>query len=261
MTTTTSTANAKAKVSVLCPECRRENEPERVYCHDCGTRLDRSAVHVKKEPIEDTHKRVKRMFDPQRARIKALLRRVFDTIAGAGLLAMVVVMFLPPDVPPPNKNQVLVSSLRGDLETMATKGLPAQKQLSEEDANAFIASALKPKQTALDKPFLPFKRALMTFREGRGAITVERSLSGYWSVYTSCSVAPVLKNGKLLGKIESGHIGRLPVHPKLAQFMGVLFGDVVAVLERDVKAVSKLGAVEVHDKSVTLGAPTPTPAP
>jgi predicted amidophosphoribosyltransferase len=61
MTTTTTTSTPK----LFCPECRRENEPERIYCHDCGTRLDRSAAaRSKKEPIQDTHKRVKRMFDP-----------------------------------------------------------------------------------------------------------------------------------------------------------------------------------------------------
>lgn len=256
---TTTTTPAKTSTKVLCPECRRENEPERVYCHDCGTRLDRSAVLVKKEPIEDTHKRVKRMFDPQRAKMRALAVSVTKMLLGAGLLAVVVDMFLPPDVPPPSKNQLLISSLRIDLEGMTTKGQPAQKQVSEEEANGFIASALKTKQTALDKPLLTFKRAVVSIREGRGAITTERQVSGYWPVYTSCSFAPVLKDGKLLGKIQGGHIGRLPIHPKLAQHMGVLFGDVIAVLDRDFKLISKLGAIELHDKSVTLRAPTPAP--
>lgn len=55
---------------LLCPECQRENESERVYCHDCGARLDRSAVAPTKEPPKDTHKRLKKFFDPQRARIR-----------------------------------------------------------------------------------------------------------------------------------------------------------------------------------------------
>jgi len=68
---TPTTPKPKTSTKLLCPECRRENESERVYCHDCGTRLDRAAVRFKKEPIADTHKRVKRMFDPTRAKIKA----------------------------------------------------------------------------------------------------------------------------------------------------------------------------------------------
>src|SRR5207248_2542951 len=31
-------------VQLTCPECRRDNEAERIYCHDCGARLDRSAL-------------------------------------------------------------------------------------------------------------------------------------------------------------------------------------------------------------------------
>src|SRR5436305_15033329 len=111
MTTTTTAATT---TKLLCPECRRENEPERIYCHACGTRLDRAAVRFKKEPIQDTHNRVKRMFDPQRAKIYAFLRGFGRVIFGAGLVALLLDMVLPPDVPPKTKNEVLVSGLRFD---------------------------------------------------------------------------------------------------------------------------------------------------
>lgn len=256
---TTTTTPAKPSPKVLCPECRRENEPERVYCHDCGTRLDRSVVHVKKEPVEDTQKRVKRMFDPQRARVRALVVGITKMLLGAGLLAMVVDMLIPPDVPPSSKELLLISSLRDELESMTKKGQPAQRQFSEDDANKLMASALKTKQGALDKPLLPYKRTVVAFKEGQCTITTERSLSGYWSVYTSCILAPEVKDGKLLGKIAGGRIGRLPIHPKLAQHMGVLFADVSAALDRDYKLISKLGALEFHDKSITLKAPASAP--
>jgi uncharacterized membrane protein YvbJ len=58
--------------AVVCTECRHENESERVYCHGCGARLDRTAVKKAKEAPEDAQKRVKKMFDPQRERMRAL---------------------------------------------------------------------------------------------------------------------------------------------------------------------------------------------
>jgi len=255
MTTTTSTTTSTTKL--LCPECRRENEPERVYCHDCGARLDRTAVRVKKEPIQDTHKRVKRMFDPQRAKLKALGLTATRVIFGAGFAALVLDIVLPPDVPAPSKNQVLVSSLRFDLESMATKRVPTHKEVSEQEANVFVASALKSKQSALDLPLLSFKRALVTFHEKRCVLTTERSLQDYWPLYTTCIYAPELKDGRITAKVEGGRIGRLPIHPKLAQYMNVMFGDVFAALDRDAKLVSKIGGWELHEKSVTLIAPTP----
>ena len=35
---------SKQMIKLVCPECQRQNEPERIYCHDCGARLDRSAL-------------------------------------------------------------------------------------------------------------------------------------------------------------------------------------------------------------------------
>src|SRR5437588_527142 len=119
---TTSTAT-----KLLCPECQRENESERVYCHDCGTRLDRSAVRFRKEPIQDTHKRVRRMFDPQRAKIRAIGISLGRIVVGAGMVAVLLDMILPPDLPAPTKNDVLISGLRFDLESMAAKRQPPQK--------------------------------------------------------------------------------------------------------------------------------------
>src|SRR5436305_14599718 len=101
MTTTTTAATT---TKLLCPECQRENESERIYCHECGTRLDRAAVRIKKEPIQDTHKRVKRMFDPQRAKIRALGMSLGRVIVGAGVAALLLDMVLPPDIPAAPKN-------------------------------------------------------------------------------------------------------------------------------------------------------------
>lgn len=250
--TTTPTAT-----KLLCPECRRENEPERIYCHHCGTRLDRSAVRFKKEPIDDTRKRVRQMFDPQRARIRAYFFAVSKMILGAGALAVALDIVLPPDVPPPVKNQVLVSALRFDLEGMASKHQPLQKQISEDEANAFMTAALRSKQPSLDKPLLPFKRACLAFHEKQCSLTAERSLLGFWSVYITCVYSPELSSGRLSGKIVAGRIGRLPVHPNLAQFMGTLFSDVLSALDRDTKLVSSLGSIDFHEKVVSLSAVTP----
>lgn len=254
MTTSTET-------KLLCPECRRENEAERVYCHDCGTRLDRSAVRIKKEPIQDTHKRVKRMFDPQRAKIRAIAVSLGRVIFGAGMVALLVDMALPPDVPAPKKNEVLISGLRFDLESMVTKHQPPQKELSDEEANAFVASAVRSKSASLAKPMLSFKRAVIAFHERQCVVTAERSFLDYWSVYTTCIFEPQLKNGQLYGRIVGGHIGRLPIHPKLAQHMGVLFTDLAGALDRDLKLIYKMGGLEFHEKNVTISAPSAPATP
>jgi hypothetical protein len=252
MTTSTATAT-----KTLCPECRHENEPERIYCHECGTRLDRTAVRLKKEPVEDTHKRVKQMFDPTRAKMRAMVSEAVKLILGAGLVAILVDMGLPPDVPAPVKNRMLVSTFRFDLEAMATKHQPPRKECSEDEVNGVLASAVRRKQASLDKPFLPFKRAVVRFYEQRCDITAERSIGGYLSVYTTCSYVPELKEGHLSGKITAARIGRLAIHPKVAQYMGILLADLGPALDSDLKLLSRMGAIELHDKLLILTAKSP----
>ena len=43
-------------------------------------------------------------------------------------------------------------------------------------------------------------------------------------------------------------------YPQVAQFMGVLFSDIWAALDRDIRMVRKLGAIEFQDKKVILTA-------
>jgi hypothetical protein len=250
MTTTTT--------KLACPECRHENEAERIYCHSCGGRLDRSgaAVRNSKENVQETRQRMRKLFDPQGAKLRASFFKISKLVLGACAIAAVIQIISPPDVPAPVKTQVIPSQIRFELENAATRHQPAQLQYTEEQVNAFLMYALKAKQSSLDKPLLVFKRALVGFREGTCAVTAERSLFGY-SFYLTCSYAPVLSEGKIEGSSKGGSIGRLPIHPQVAQFMGVLFSDIWSALGGEIKLVRKLGAIEFHDKSVVLAAQQP----
>lgn len=242
--------------TVVCGECRYENEPERIYCHGCGARLDRSAVKVRKENVQDARKRVRKLFDPQRARIRALFFKISKVVLGACLLAGLFQILLPPDVPASAKTAILASQIRLDLEGATTRHQPSQLHYTDEQVNAFLAYALKSKQKALDQPLLEFKRTVVAFQEGSCAITMERSFFGY-SLYTTAICAPKLIGGKLVATSKGGRLGRLPIHPQLAQFMGVFFADLHAALDRELKLVAKMGTIEVHDKAVLMTAPAP----
>lgn len=250
MTTTSTT-------KLICPECQHENEPERVYCHSCGAKLDRSAVAVTKEPVKDTRQRVKRMFDPTRAKIRFLFFKTSRMILSAGGLALLILMILPPDIPEPTNALVLASQTRIDMENAIMRHQPAQLQFSEDQVNAYLASALKTKQTALNKPLLEFKRALAAFREGACIITQERAVFGF-SLFASSGYSVRLNEGKLVTANRGGSIGRMPIHPKLMEFGDIMFADVWSALGPDIKLVSKFNGIEFHDKSAVLvlvGAP------
>jgi hypothetical protein len=243
-------------IKLVCPECRRENEPERIYCHDCGARLDRSAlakVAPKGEDAKETHRRLKSMFDPHRARVRLMFFKICKLILGACILAALIQMLLPADVPPRVKGAELPPQINFDLEhAMETHGAPPLSY-TEAQVTAYLGSALRSKQAALSK-LLNFERALVKFDEGTCRITVERSLFGF-SVYTATSHLVKLQDGKLIASNNGGSIGRLPIHPALMKYADPIFGDLWAALEREKKLVVKMSAIEFHPRTVALTPP------
>jgi len=240
---------------LVCSECAHENELERIYCHNCGARLDRSGVSIPKERPDETRKRMRTFFDPQRAKLRHLSFRFGKLIVGACATAAVVQMILPLDVPPPVKALLLPSQISLELENAITYHRPAQLQYTEEQVNAYLASALKSKQKSLNKPLLEFERAIIGFGEGRVTIIAERSLFGY-SLYSSCSFAINLKEGKIAASNKGGTIGRLPIHPEIMKVMDSIFADLWSALERERKLVAKMSAIEFHEKGALLSAPS-----
>lgn len=240
-------------IKLVCPECRRENEPERIYCHDCGARLDRSALAKAPQKAEDptaTHKRVKAMFDPGRAVMK---KRFFDyskLILGALAVAAIVQMVRAPDLPEKPKTSMLPVQLSLDLENATmTPGSP-QLRYSDEQLNQYLGYALKSKQTALSS-YLNFERAIVGLEQDLCRVTVERSLYGF-SLYMTTAFSAAVGETGLVVKNKGGAIGRMPVHPLLMQYSGILFKDVAGVLERERKSLAKLAAIEVQPKLLVL---------
>ncbi|MDQ6656398.1 MAG: zinc ribbon domain-containing protein [Verrucomicrobiota bacterium] len=240
-------------MKLICPECRRENEPERIYCHECGARLDRSAL-TKEAPKEEdskaTQKRVRAMFDGRRAKLRRQFFQGAKLVLGALLIAVIVQMVRSPDLPEAPPAAEMPPQINLDLENATMSGRAAPLQYTDGQVNAYLAYVLKGKKAALSK-YLQFEEAFVGFDEGSCSITMGRSLFG-WPLFTTASLVPQLQNGNLSAQVRSGSIGRLPVHPALMQFSGFLFADLRAVLDRERKLIAKLGAIECHPKAVVL---------
>ena len=240
-------------IKLVCPECRRENEPERIYCHDCGARLDRTAlakIAPKGEDAKDTQRRLKAMLDPQRAKIRHLFFKTSKMILGALATAALIQMLLPPDLPPRAKSGEFPPQINLDLENALLNHQTAPLQYTEAQVNAYLGSALKSKQAALNK-YLNFERAVANFDETVCKITAERSLFGY-SVYTSTSSKVTVQNGTINATNLGGSIGRLPIHPLLMKYSDVLFADLWGALDRERKSVAKMATIEFHPQAVVL---------
>jgi len=248
---------AATTVSLTCPECRHENEIERIYCHSCGTRLDRSALSARKMPQteapEEIQKRLQGMFNQRKARIRSLLLQALKLTLAAGVAAIVVEMLIPPDVPHNKKSDNLPPQINMDLEMMIQYHRPPFLRYDEDGVNGFIANTLRTKKEKLNHPLIDFNRAIARFSDGRCRLTVERSIFGY-SIYMSGIYAVELRDGKLSSPVGGGSVGRLQIHPQLMKYAGFLFGDLVTAMQREAKQLSRIGSIEFHDKEVILAA-------
>ena len=240
-------------MKLICPECRRENEAERIYCHDCGARLDRSAlakIAPKGEDAKETQRRLRTMLDPQRAKMRLMFFKSSKFVLGAFATAAVIQMALPPDVPPRTKGGEFPPQINLDIENAALNQGAPPLQYTEAQVNAFLGSALKSKQAALSK-LLQFERAIVRFEENICHVTAQRSLFGF-SVYTTTSSKLSLDNGTLKAANNGGRIGRLPVHPLLMKYSDPIFSDLWTALDRERKALAKMNAIEFHPQAVVL---------
>lgn len=240
-------------ITLVCPECRRENEAERIYCHDCGARLDRTSlakVVPKAEDVKETQRRLRSMLDPQRAKMRLLFFKISKLILGAAATAAIVQMLLPPDVPPRAKTGEFPPQINLDIENATMNHGSPPLQYTEAQVNAYLGSALRNKQPALSK-VLQFERAIANFDENVCRITMQRSLFGY-SLYTATSAKVTVQDGALKSTNNGGSIGRLPVHPLVMKYADPIFGDLWGALDRERKSVSKMAAIEFHPQAVVL---------
>src|SRR6266487_4367702 len=248
MTTTTT------MTKLVCAECRHENEAERVYCHNCGERLDRSTVTAQKkaQDPQEAHRRLQKMLGPP-----SMARRNFFTVSKVALAAAVVAALaeiaLPPEFPAPTK--AVPPQVDLDLENAAFYQKAGPLEYSQDQINAYLAYRLTSKKNALNKPFLTFVRATASFRDGACTIGMERSLFGH-SIYSQTSYRVDAGAGKIAATNVGGWIGRLPVHPTIMRFADIIFADLWSALERERKLLAKMGAVSFHDGGVTITTPT-----
>ena len=245
MTTTTMT-------KIVCGECRHENEAERIYCHNCGERLDRSAAAAQKPMVDptETHRRLQKMLGPP-SRVRHNFFAVSKLVLAAVAAAALVEMALPPELPAPTK--IVSPQIDLDLENAHLR--PSPLEYSQDQINAYLTYRLISKKKALTYPFLTFVRATASFREGACTITMERSLFGY-SIFSRTSHRVETNAGKIAATNVGGWIGRLPIHPVVMQFGDIIFADLWSALDRERKLIGKMGAVNFHESSVTISAPT-----
>jgi hypothetical protein len=240
---------------LVCPDCQYENESERIYCHSCGARLDRSKLIPGAAGLGDpdvkTQQHLKKLFQGGQGNVKRPALKLAKVVLGALCLAAIIVMALPPDLPPPTKNYTFAPMINMDMVSATSGHQGASLVYNEEQVNSYIASNLRRKDSPANQGYFPLRRIQVQFEEGVCGINTERQLLGY-SIYSGSSYRVKIDRGKIISTSTSGYIGRMPIHPVVMKYTDIVLQKAWDSLARERNSVAKLASIEFHPQSVTL---------
>lgn len=244
--------------TIPCKQCGHVNEGERVYCHNCGTKLDRSVLPppetTAKETSAQARKRVQRLTSPMRGFFaggwRALLKALLGALAAAALIQMVRA---PDGVPPsPKKGELndappLALVLQQNLDAR----VPQRLGMSQDLINSYLGATLKAQPNPTLGDMLKFERAFVRLDENVCHIIMAHSFLGYPLYVGSAYHLSIGKDG-IAAANAGGSIGRLPIHPMLMRYGGALFDKLWDALSREHKLMDRMQSIEVHKGQIVV---------
>ena len=241
--------------TITCKECGHSNESQRIYCHNCGVKLDRSILPPEatlEETQEDVRKRVTSTVTPQTGFFARGWQSALETLAWSILAAVLVQVCRTPDGVPVVRDDLVEKPMipmlmnRAMLESTSTR-----LSISEEIANNYLGSTIKPAETGLYDKELKFLRAFVHFKKGTCEFATEQSIFDY-PLYVSAIYKLQIADNKVNAICVGGSLGRMPVHPLIMQYGGVLFQTLWDVLSREHNLIDKMQLIELNEREIVL---------
>ena len=234
---------------LTCTSCQHENEIERVYCHNCGEKLDRSLLPTfdGTKSVEDREKesrKVKNLMNPNRfAWVRNfrtfVLLEIFAALVAAGYLATQA----PENVPAPGKDRFPELEV-GDVWAGMVKAKPSVSVTFKEfDLNYYLRKTVKGTAGPMG---IKFVRAFAHLEPGLVTAATQYDLWGL-PIYTGSTFKPVLAGGKWDADIAQFAIGRLTIPVGLAKLVKldtVTLGSLSQVFEKEIKNLDRIEKIE-----------------
>lgn len=243
-----------------CKECGYENEQERVYCHECGVKLDRSSLPPEEEKADpgEVHRRVKKMISPNRGVFVGFWRSSVVTLGCAAFAAVLIQMFRPAhDIPEmPESTFVDALPIPMILEQLVQNGGGRSLRLDDKSVNDYLYGVIRAKKDGILGEYAKYDRTFVNTREDVIEITVQYSIYNF-PVYATTFYKLDIdeQNGGLVTENCGGRFGSLPVHPVVMAYLEYPFKQLWNATGRVKRVMDKLGAVRVDKGGVVVTAP------
>jgi hypothetical protein len=246
-------------LKLKCESCGHENEPERVYCHNCGSKLDRSilpkiAEAKAAQEADVSQRRVKKMMTVRRG---AVYNDIKIGIQVTLLSAMVAAMFLvwqkPEDMPESRKDHIPTVPIPELWDRLMANPKAIELALSEDDLNATVRQTLKASDGVAG---IKFVRALVAVEPKLLTVYVERNAWGL-PIYSNVTYKTVVADGKVKGEAVGIRIGKLGIHPAAAGFVSDwAVSGIWNAYQKEIKQSDRLSDIRLEDnKAVFVSKP------
>jgi hypothetical protein len=253
---------ADSKTNPLtCKQCGYANEGERVYCHNCGTKLDRSLLPTSAIATEETlakkQKRIRKAVTPRRGFFAGSGKFFVYTMLSAVVVAALILVVLPPDdvpaeIPKTDLMNMDVRAISMELENDIQSTAPVSVTLKQSEINPYLQYTIKAATTGYLADEVKFERVFVNLDEDLIRISAEETVFGL-PVYSTAYYRLAIRNNKLEATLKGGNFGRLKIHPKLMQNIADSFFQTLwDALKRDHKSLDHCSLVEVHKDHIDL---------
>ena len=238
---------------LTCPKCNFENELGRIFCHQCGGKLELEKI---KAPTEGAKMR-------RRAAVGArkTLRTAMEVAIAGGVIFVIWQVCVVPDlqpIKPSNAELVAVDIKRLDLGQLVNGRKPGVMEVTEGELNTFLNTLglVKPKEDGI-----VFSPVMVRADLGDGTVKVSylADLRFGTAVHKQFCIAlagvPSVEQGGFVFRPTGAWIGKLPIQPKLIErtsLMQNIFAKLFAKLDNERKSLDKLSSITVTREKAVL---------
>lgn len=241
-----------------CAQCGYENEPERVYCHNCGTKLDRSLlpkeVKSNEETLAETRKRVKKLTNPGQG--LAELKTGVTNIFYAAVVAALYLFFMTPDRTPSREKEAGANLISVMIEDALASPAASVLQFTEADISQHMRNRVRNVPVI---PGLDVKRSYALIENGKIVVGVEQDFLGFTSIFSTIEYEIKVEGGKVQAVKTGIHFNRLGFDPRIPK-VDELFSGIWPGLKREQALLSRIQAVQVTKDMVIISLKAAAPA-
>ena len=234
---------------LICAQCGYENEPERVYCHNCGTKLDRSVLprdtQTQQENLAETRRRIRKMTRP--GSMGPFFRSIFRTAIWAAVVAAILLIIRRPANLPTREQESGANIISGEIDAAIDAPQSVTVRASVADISQHVRTRVKGVNAI---PFAKFKRTFAALDEGKITFGVEQSIFGL-PLYTTIQYRPTVVDGKFAAEKTGFFIGRLGIPPEVTG-LDSLFNKFWTSLKREGKLLDKAKSVTITNGQAVL---------